>query len=154
MPYYLQPTLYVLRRALKIAFVVDDIVFVEPNDFVHESFSPASFNKFLMFSPATMPRPLGPGIISIVTLPPFPRTLNGTEWSWLHLHSQLPQPSFTGMTLRKEAFVALSIETLICEAFPLPIPNQPASLPTATRALKRVISPASVCFWTMPTDRK
>src|ERR671931_2219152 len=107
--YLLQPTLYVLRRALKIAFVVDDIVLVDPKDFVHASFSPASFNKLLMFSPATMPSPLGPGMISIVTLPPLPRTLNGTEWSWLHLHSQLPQPNFTGMTSRYAAVVALSI---------------------------------------------
>src|ERR671938_783313 len=92
------PTLYVLLRELKIAFVVEDMVFVDPKVFVHASFNPASFNRFFMFSPATMPRPLGPGMISIVTLPPLPRTLNGTECSWLHLHSQLPQPSFTGIT--------------------------------------------------------
>ena len=70
-----------LLRALKIAFVVEDIVFVDPKVFVHESFNPANFNRFFMFSPATIPRPLGPGMISIVTLPPLPRTLNGTEWS-------------------------------------------------------------------------
>lgn len=71
--------MYVLLIALKTAFVVDIIVFVDPKDFVHASFSPANFNKFLMFSPATRPKPLGPGIISIVTLPPFPRTLKGIE---------------------------------------------------------------------------
>jgi hypothetical protein len=69
----------VLLRAEKIAFDVDDMVLVEPKDFVQVSFNPASLSKFLIFSPATKPRPLGPGISSIVTLPPLPLTLNGTE---------------------------------------------------------------------------
>ena len=69
----------VLLRALNIAFAVDDIVLVEPEDLLQQSFNPANFNKFLMFSPATSPKPLGPGINSIVTLPPLPCTLKGTE---------------------------------------------------------------------------
>jgi hypothetical protein len=69
----------VLLSALKIAFIVDDIVLVDPKDFVHASFNPASFRRLLIFSPATRPSPLGPGRISIATLPPLPRTLNGIE---------------------------------------------------------------------------
>src|SRR4029453_933661 len=95
-----QPIKYVLLTALKIAFVVDIIVFVDPKDFVHASLIPASLRRFLMFSPATKPNPLGPGIISIVTLPPFPLTLNGIECNSAQRHSQLPQPNFTGMTFR------------------------------------------------------
>jgi hypothetical protein len=87
----------VLLRALNIALVVEAIVFVEPYDFVQASFKPANFNKVLMFSPATKPKPLGPGNTSIVTLPPLPDTLKGIECNWLHLLSQLPHPNFIGI---------------------------------------------------------
>src|SRR5215471_6387540 len=76
-----QPVMYVRRRAVNIALVADDIVLVEPNVLVQASFIPASFRRPLIFSPATKLRPLGPGMISIATLPPFPFTLNGIEWS-------------------------------------------------------------------------
>ena len=79
---------------------VDVMVFVDPVLFVHASFKPANFKRFLIFPPATSPRPLGPGITSTVTLPPLPLILNGTECGCSHLHSQLPHPSFTGLTLR------------------------------------------------------
>ena len=62
-----------------MALAVDDMVLVEPKDRLQQSFSPANFIKFRIFSPATIPNPLGPGINSIVTLPPRPWTLKGTE---------------------------------------------------------------------------
>jgi hypothetical protein len=69
----------VLLKALNIAFVVEAIVFVDPYDLVQASFNPANFNRVFIFSPATKPNPLGPGSISIVTLPPLPDTWKGIE---------------------------------------------------------------------------
>ena len=55
------------------------LINVEPLAVVHASFNPANSNNLLIFPPATNPNPLGAGMISIVTLPPFPRILKGTE---------------------------------------------------------------------------
>ena len=55
------------------------MVGVEPFAVVHASLRPANSNNRLILPPATRPKPRGAGIISIVTLPPFPLTLNGTE---------------------------------------------------------------------------
>ncbi len=62
-----------------MAFEVELIVGVEPFAVVHASLRPANSNNRLILPPATKPNPRGAGIISIVTLPPFPQTLNGIE---------------------------------------------------------------------------
>ena len=52
---------------------------VEPFAVVQASLSPANSKSRFIFPPATRPSPRGAGIISILTLPPFPLTLNGTS---------------------------------------------------------------------------
>src|SRR5579864_9758266 len=99
----------ILLRASYTPLAIEDIVLVEPYVLVQASLTPARVNRFRTVSPATRPSPRGPGIISTRTLPPFPLIRNGTEWRLPHLHSQDPQPNFTGIRFRYASFVALSI---------------------------------------------
>src|SRR5208337_2179697 len=112
-------------------------VLVEPKLLVQQSLTPANVRTVFGVSPPTNPRPLGPGMISIATLPHFPRILNGIECGWPHPHSQLPQPRRIGTTPSLALMVALSMALLTCFALPPPTPRNPVPFPTATIALKR-----------------
>ena len=94
-----QPWLNVCLRHSSTALAVEFIVGVDPFAVVYASFNPASSSRRRILPPATRPNPRGAGRISTTTLPPLPRTLNGTECFWEHLHSQLPHPSLIGLTL-------------------------------------------------------
>ena len=82
----------VFLRASNVASENETVVCVAPMDFDQQSFTPARVSTLFAMSPATMPRPLEPGIRVMVTLPLFPETLKGTEWGSPQSHSQLPQP--------------------------------------------------------------
>jgi hypothetical protein len=100
---------------------------------------------------ATMPSPLGPGMIRILTEPRLPSVSYGREWGCPHLHSQLPHPLLTIVMLSRASWAAFSMALRTCLAFPAPSPRYPSWFPTATMALNRDFSPASLCFWTRLT---
>ena len=119
-----QPWLNVCLRHSSTALAVEFIVGVDPFAVVYASFNPASSSRRRILPPATRPNPRGAGRISTTTLPPLPRTLNGTECFWEHLHSQLPHPSLIGLTLMYAWVVAFSMAMRIC--FDLPSYSKPA----------------------------
>src|SRR5439155_7965071 len=82
-------TLYVRVSASKTASADDVSVEVEPNVRVQQSRTPASRSTCFGISPATRPRPRGPGNTSTRTLPVLPVTLNGTVCIVPQRHSQL-----------------------------------------------------------------
>jgi hypothetical protein len=57
---------------------VEGDVDVDPKLLVQQSFTPAILKTILGISPATSPKPLGPGSISMATLPHLPLTLKGS----------------------------------------------------------------------------
>src|SRR5207244_13280763 len=99
----------------------DDKVEVDPKVRVQQSRTPASRSTCFGISPATRPRPRGPGNTSTRTLPVLTVTLNGTVCIVPQRHSQLPQTRRIGIRFNFALPVPLSIAIRTCRAFPYPI---------------------------------
>ena len=69
----------VFFKASYVANAKDVFVFVAPFDLDQQSLMPARVSIDLAVSPTTRPRPFGPGISVIVTLPLRPVTVKGSE---------------------------------------------------------------------------
>ena len=124
--------LYVALKASKVALQKFCVVLVSPKVLLQISDTPANSRTLLATSPITNPNPFGAGFRTTLTLPIFPSTSNGIEWGLLHVHSQLPQPLFTGIMFNFERIIAFRIAVPTPAALAWATPTIPFLFPTPT----------------------